>query len=129
MWFNVEEEPDFSILPPSAGFVPDRNEERYDAWSAALAASGEWHRATTFTHPEFVDAEFFLHDVGVIELDEPISLDEYGALPTLHYLDQFGGGNKNTQLFTSVGYGLEESGPKTAEGGTPGARPIRSWSA
>jgi hypothetical protein len=117
MWFNIEEEPDFSILPPSAGFVPDRNEERYDAWSAALDSSDQWHRATSFTHPEYVDAEFFLHDVGVIELEDPISLDEYGVLPSLGYLDQFDGPNKNAQLFTSVGYGLEKSGPKTAEGG------------
>jgi len=117
MWFNVEEEPDFSILPPSAGFVPDRNEERYDEWSAALDASDEWHRATTFTHPEYVDAEFLLHDVGVIELAEPIELDEYGVLPPLNYLNQFDGGQKKTQTFTSVGYGLEESGPKTSVGG------------
>ncbi len=117
VWFNVEEEPDFSILPPSSGFVPDRNEERYDAWSAALDASDEWNRATSFTHPEYVDAEFFLHDVGVIELDEPINLDEYGVLPPLRYLNQFNAGNKKNQLFESVGYGLEKSGPKIAVGG------------
>jgi hypothetical protein len=117
VWFNVEEEPDFSILPPSSGFVPDRNEERYDAWSTALDASGEWHRATSFTHPAYVDAEFFLHDLGVIELDDSISLDEYGVLPPLRYLNQFNGGNKKNQLFESVGYGLEKSGPKTAIGG------------
>jgi hypothetical protein len=117
MWFNVEEAPDFGILPPSAGFVPDRNEERYDAWSAALDASDEWHRATAFTHPEYVDAQFLLHDLGVIELDEPIDLDEYGVLPPLDYLDQFDGARKKTQTFTAVGYGLEESGPKTAVGG------------
>jgi hypothetical protein len=117
VWFNVEEAPDFGILPPSTDFVPDRNEERYDAWSTALDASDEWHRASAFTHPDFVDAEFFLHDVGVIELDEPINLDQYGVLPTLDFLDQFDGPNKNDQLFTSVGYGLEKSGPKIAEGG------------
>lgn len=118
MWFNVEEEPDFSILPPSIGFVPDRNEERYEGWSDALNASDEWHRATSFTHPQYVDAQFFLHDLGVIELNEPISLDEYGVLPTLGYLDQFGiGRTKTTQLFESVGYGLEKSGPKIAVGG------------
>jgi hypothetical protein len=117
MWFNVEEAPDFSILPPSAGFVPDRNEARYDAWSAALDASDEWHRATAFTHPEYVDAQFLLHDLGVIELDEPIDLDEYGVLPPLNYLDQFDGARKKTQSFTAVGYGLEKSGPKTAVGG------------
>jgi Trypsin len=117
VWFNVEAAPDFSILPPSSGFVPNRNEARYDAWSAALNASDEWHRATSFTHPQYVDAEFFLHDLGVIELDEPISLDEYGVLPTLRYLNQFNGNQKKTQLFESVGYGLEKSGPKISVGG------------
>jgi hypothetical protein len=117
VWFNVEEEPDFSILPPSSGFVPDRNEERYDAWSAALNASDEWNRATSFTHPEYVDAEFFLHDLGVLELDDPIELDEYGVLPPLRYLNQFNSGAKKNQLFESVGYGLEKSGPKIAVGG------------
>ena len=117
VWFNISEEPDFTILPPSAGFVPGGNEARYAAWAAALDASGEWHRATAFTHPEFVDAEFFLHDLGVLELGEPVSLDRYGVLPTLGFLDQFAGRRKNDQRFTSVGYGLEDSGPKTAEGG------------
>jgi Trypsin len=117
VWFNVEEEPDFSILPPSTGFVPDRNEERYEAWEAALEDSDEWTRATAFTHPEYEDPEFFLHDLGVLELDDPISLSRYGELPTLRFLDRFARPRKSQQLFESVGYGLEKSGPKIAIGG------------
>jgi len=115
VWINFSEEPDFSILPPSSTFVPDRNEERYQAWSAALNASTEWHRATAYPHPEYDDNAFFLHDAGVLVLDEPIAMARYGALPELGLLDELS--KDKSQRFTAVGYGLEESGPKTAIGG------------
>lgn len=118
VWFSVSEEPDYSILPPSSTFVPDRNEERYEAWSAALDASDDWAEAEiVYTHPEYVDAAFLLHDLGVVELSEPIELDEYGSLPEERYLDRYAGKAKHQALFESVGYGLEDSGPKTAVGG------------
>jgi hypothetical protein len=41
VWISVAEEPDYSILPPSSEFIPDDNEGRYEAWSAALNASDE----------------------------------------------------------------------------------------
>jgi hypothetical protein len=118
VWFSVSEAPDFSVLPPSSTFVPDRNDERYDAWSTILDASSEWAEAeSTFTHPEYVDGAFFLHDLGVVELSEPIVLDEYGSLPEVDYLDRYAGKAKRRALFESVGYGLEKSGPKIALGG------------
>jgi hypothetical protein len=118
VWFSVSEEPDYSILPPSSTFVPDRNPERYAAWSAALDASDDWaEAASTFTHPEYVDSAFLLHDLGVVELSEPIVLDEYGTLPEEGYLDQYAGRAKQQALFESVGYGLEDSGPKFSAGG------------
>lgn len=120
VWFSVEEAPDYSILAPSSTYVPDRNEERYDDWSAALDASPTWHEAeSTFTHPEYVDAAFLLHDLGVVELSEPVTgLSEYGTLPEEDYLDRYySKGAKRGALFESVGYGLEASGPKFALGG------------
>jgi hypothetical protein len=118
VWFSVSEAPDYSILPPSSTFVPDGNQERYEAWSALLDASDEWAEAeSTFTHPEYVDAAFLLHDLGVVELSEPIDLDEYGTLPELDYLDRYAGKAKQQALFESVGYGLEASGPKFSFGG------------
>jgi hypothetical protein len=42
VWISFAEEPDYSILPPSSEFIPDDNEGRYDARSAALNASDEW---------------------------------------------------------------------------------------
>ena len=49
-------------------------------------------------------------------LDEPVQLATYGRLPTLRYLDQFKGKEKQ-QLFEAVGYGLEASSPKGDFGG------------
>jgi hypothetical protein len=118
VWFSVAEAPDFSILKPSSTFVPDRNAARYAQWSAALDKSTTWHEAkVTYTHPEFVDAAFLLHDLGVVELSEPIVLPEYGTLPEEDYLDRYAGREKQRGLFESVGYGLEDSGPKTSVGG------------
>ena len=118
VWFSVSEAPDYSILPPSSTFAPDRNQERYDVWSAALDASDDWAEASsTFTHPEYVDAAFLVHDLGVVELAEPIELDEYATLPEVDYLDRYAGRARQQGLFESVGYGLEDSGPKTSMGG------------
>jgi hypothetical protein len=110
------EVPDYSILPPSSDFIPDDNEGRYQAWSAALNASDEWIRATAFPHPQYDDAQFFTHDLGVLRLSEPVTLPEYGQLPTLGLLDELYREDKQ-QPYTAVGYGLEGSGPKTSFGG------------
>ena len=119
VWFSVSEAPDYSILAPSRTFVPDGNEERYEEWSKALDRSRTWYEAeSTFTHPEYVDSAFLLHDLGVVELSEPIRLPEYGTLPEAGYLDQYySAAAKNQGLFESVGYGLEGSGPKSSFGG------------
>jgi hypothetical protein len=47
------------------------------------------------------------HDVGILILDQPIYLDEYGQLPEPNFLDQFAT-SRGTQdiLFTASGYGL-----------------------
>lgn len=115
VWINFSEEPDFSILPPSSTFVPDRNAERYAAWSAALNASPQWHRASSFPHPDYDDNAFFLHDAGVLRLAAPVTMGAYGQLPALGLLDTLV--KDKSQRFTPVGYGLEESGPRTALGG------------
>jgi Trypsin len=116
VWISFAEEPDYSILPPSTDFVPDDNAGRYDAWSAALNASDEWIRATAYPHPEYDDAAFFQHDLGVLVLSEPVTLPEYGQLPTAGLLDTLYEEDKH-QPYTAVGYGLEGSGPKFSFGG------------
>ncbi|SBS72545.1 trypsin-like serine protease [uncultured Microbacterium sp.] len=70
---------------------------------------------TPYTHPQYDDAAFYLYDVGVVVLDEPVILPEYGTLPTLNLLDTLGAksGKKNV-TFTAVGYGLQKSFPDAA---------------
>jgi len=115
VWINFEEAPNFDILPASSTFAPDRNADRYEAWTAALNASDEWHRATSFPHPEFDPNAFFLHDAGVLRLKTGVRMKTVAKLPKLNLLDTLA--TNKAQTFTGVGYGLEESGPHTALGG------------
>jgi hypothetical protein len=114
VWVNFSEVPDYSILPPSTTFAPGNNAGRYEAWSTALNASPEWHRATSNPHPDFDPNAFFLHDLGVLELDEGVRAGA-GALPQAGLLDRLV--KDRTQRYTAVGYGLEGSGQHTAIGG------------
>ena len=116
VWINFHEEPDFTILPRSSTFGPDENPARYAAWSAALNASPDWHRATAFPHPQYDADAFFLHDLGILRLQAPVAMPEYGEVASLGLLDQLYEADKQ-QLYTPVGYGLEKSGPHTSEGG------------
>jgi ABC-type nitrate/sulfonate/bicarbonate transport system substrate-binding protein len=63
------------------------------------------------THPLFTDNAFFLHDVGIVKLVQPVAAAGYGVLPTPNLLDTF---KKKDVTFTSVGYGLQKSFPDAA---------------
>ena len=65
-----------------------------------------WH-----AHPQFTEAAFFLHDVGVVELKSPVSLpaSTYGTLPAANSLDALR--PRSSTTFTSVGYGLQQINP------------------
>ena len=65
-----------------------------------------WH-----SHPQFTEAAFFLHDVGVIELQADVSLPagSYGTLPGTNALETLKPSSATT--FTSVGYGLQRINP------------------
>lgn len=71
---------------------------------------------TTHTHPSYDPAAFYLFDLGVVVLDEPVAMAEYGQLPELGVLDGITGAEKKGAL-TAVGYGLQEINPNrlTAE--------------
>ncbi|MGB7818672.1 MAG: trypsin-like serine protease [Ornithinibacter sp.] len=71
---------------------------------------------TVYTHPLFVDGAFFLYDLGVVVLDEPVVLDEYATLPDAGYVDTLRKGRSGDQL-TAVGYGLQQAktNPKLAD--------------
>lgn len=70
----------------------------------------------------FTEAAFYLHDVGMIELAQPVNLPaaDYGRLPAANSLDSLHPGNKTT--FTSVGYGLQRSSPSPVSFLTQAAR-------
>ena len=43
---------------------------------------------TPYSHPLYDEAAFSLYDLGVVVLDEEVSMPEYGALPELNLLDK-----------------------------------------
>jgi secreted trypsin-like serine protease len=70
---------------------------------------------TTYTHPSYNPNAFYLFDLGVVILDEPVSMPAYGALPALNVLDGLKTKRGQQDLtFTAVGYGLQQSFPDAA---------------
>ena len=70
---------------------------------------------TPYTHPQYNPNAFYLFDLGVVLLDKPVNMDEYGALPDEGVLDGIQGGDKKGAL-TAVGYGLQEINPVFVQG-------------
>ncbi len=70
---------------------------------------------TPYTHPQYNPDAFYLYDLGVVVLDEPVIMDQYGALPQLNVLDGLKTQRGQKDLgFTAVGYGLQKSFPDAA---------------
>ncbi|MGH8760142.1 MAG: trypsin-like serine protease, partial [Burkholderiales bacterium] len=67
---------------------------------------------TPHTHPNYNPNAFFLFDLGVVVLDSPMVMSQYGALPSLDVLDSLATrrGQQDTG-FTAVGYGLQFINP------------------
>lgn len=61
---------------------------------------------SVYTHPLYVPSAFFLYDLGVVVLDEPVELDDYASLPDEGAVDDLGKGRKKA-VVTAVGYGLQ----------------------
>jgi hypothetical protein len=71
---------------------------------------------TTYTHPLYDPGAFFLYDLGVVVLDEPVYMDEYAVLPELDVLDVMARRRGRQDVtFTSVGYGLQWINPVFVE--------------
>ncbi|MFN8591027.1 MAG: trypsin-like serine protease [Thermomicrobiales bacterium] len=70
---------------------------------------------TPHTHPQYNPDAFYQYDLGVVVLDKPMKMKQYGALPTLDVLDGLTPrrGQKDV-TFTAVGYGLQQSFPDAA---------------
>ena len=84
--------------------------ERYAARSSWLDSNDLWIRATSYPHELYDDRAFYLHDLGVIVLSEPVVLEEYATIAPEDHLDQYAGA-RNEHRFEVVGYGLQRSHP------------------
>jgi V8-like Glu-specific endopeptidase len=70
---------------------------------------------TPYTHPQYDPNAFFLYDLGVVVLDDPMPMSQYGVLPALDRLDKFATKRGlDKAWFTAVGYGLQKSFPTAA---------------
>lgn len=67
------------------------------------------------SHPDYTNAAFFRHDVGVMVLAEPVVLDgdDYGVLPEADAYDNLR--PRASARFTAVGYGLQRVNPVFVE--------------
>lgn len=70
---------------------------------------------TPYTHPDYDPNAFFVRDAGVVVLDDPMDMNEYGVLPRLDQLDALKTRRgKQDVTFTAVGYGLQMAFPDAA---------------
>lgn len=68
---------------------------------------------TPYTHPDYDPDAFYLHDLGVVVLDEPYAVDEYAVLPEEGLLDPLATRRgQHDVFFTIVGYGLQDTQPE-----------------
>jgi len=90
----------------------DSTQAEIDAKGYPIGGSGAIEFSSISTHPDFPTGPFFLNDVGVVILDTPVNLNEYGVLPQLDQMDQMKRRRgKQNQTFTAVGYGLQRINP------------------
>lgn len=70
------------------------------------------HDGATYTHPLYQPNAFYRYDLGVVVLDEPVVMPEYGVLPALGLFDAlFTQRGPQLPSFTPVGYGLQFTNP------------------
>src|SRR5918995_5399201 len=120
VWFSLNEDDDhWDGWPLTFDDEGDLNfptqQARYEARREFLEGNPLWIRATSFPHPEYDDRVFYIHDAGVIELDEGQDVP-FGTIPTEDYLQKYAG-RRNEHRFEVVGYGLEKVLPFADSGG------------
>lgn len=68
--------------------------------------------SAVYTHPQFDENAFYVHDAGIAILSQPVYLDTYGTLADLGTLDGLSTQRGlQEQSFTVVGYGLQSVKP------------------
>ena len=103
----IEEEGDYVAMRVFTESDVDNGDNNYPDAGPNSVEAVRWA-----AHPLYDTAPFFVHDVGMVELSEPIYLNEYGTLPEVDSLDQLKTRRgKQDITFTSVGYGLQWINP------------------
>ncbi|MCI0346090.1 MAG: trypsin-like serine protease [Chloroflexi bacterium] len=120
VWFTLNEDDDhfdgFPATFDAAGNLAFPTQEaRYEARRDWLNGNALWVRATSFPHPEYDDRAFFIHDAGVIVLDDA-QPGPYAMVAGEDYLQKYARA-RNEHRFEVVGYGLEKVLPFADFGG------------
>jgi hypothetical protein len=88
---------------------------RYEARRDWVDGNALWTQATSFPHPLYDDRAFYVHDAGVIVLDEA-QAGPFATVAGEDYLQKYAGA-RNEHRFEVVGYGLEKVLPFADFGG------------
>jgi hypothetical protein len=114
VWVTVAEEDVLDGFPPRTPGISEQ--VLYGQRSEWLDANSSYTKGTAYPHPDYDDfAEFpVTFDVGVVELDEGLELDSYGALAPLGAVEGLAGSTgqgRNAPLVETVGYGIQSVQP------------------
>jgi hypothetical protein len=91
-------------------------EDELFAQGYPFGGSGAIEFAEIHDSPDFNPAAFFLNDLGIVILESPVALAEYGTLPDAGQLNDLKKRRgKKDQTFTAVGYGLQAINPVFVE--------------
>ena len=102
----------------TAGHCTDDPADHVEIWFDADLTDAALHNyptegdvgGTPYTHPDYDPNAFYTHDLGVVVLDEPVYMDEYGQLPEEGQFDYLATRRgKVDDTFTAVGYGLQNA--------------------
>lgn len=86
-------------------------DENVDA--TGYPASGYAATGTPYTHPSYNPDAFYLYDLGVVVLDQPVEMETYGTLPDLGVIDELATARGVKDVtFEAVGYGLQAVKPR-----------------
>ena len=105
----IEEEGDYSAMRIFTESDVDGGDNNYPYCNKDEGDENCINALSWAAHPDYATDAFYVHDVGIVILEEPFELDEYGTLPELDQFDELPmpSGKSNKTWFTSVGYGQQ----------------------
>jgi Trypsin len=113
VWVTFDDTEVLAGWPARADYPDEKT--LYDARRAWLESHG-YIQGTAFPNPDYDNFSGFPanHDVGVVVLDEPVSMDTYGVLAALGTIDALAElpSGRNDALIETVGYGIQSVQPK-----------------